>query len=83
MVFDRETFRRARTQRGITLEELARDTRLSLSGLKKLQAGHRKNPRPDTCRRIAHRLGLPYGDLWTTTHHDHTTEDQDAAQAVA
>lgn len=83
LAFDREAFRRARQMHGLTLAELARDTGKSLSGMKKLQAGQRITPTADTYRRIITRLGLPYGALWTTAHHEHTMEGQDGAQTVA
>lgn len=83
LTFDREAFRDARTRAGLTLADLARAIGRSESGLKKLQAGHRTAPSADTYRRIIARLGLPYGDLWTTMHHDHTTEGSHGTQNVA
>lgn len=64
MIFDREAFRTARRRAGLTLADLARDTHMSLSGMKKLQAGHRTRPQPETYRKIVWRLGLPPGSLW-------------------
>lgn len=66
-VFDREAFRTARLRAGLTLADLARDTHMSLSGMKKLQAGHRTRPQPETYRKIVWRLGLPPGSLWIST----------------
>jgi transcriptional regulator with XRE-family HTH domain len=51
----------ARSSRGISLAELARRTRLSVSYLSMLERGDRKDPTLTTIEKIAIALGVPVG----------------------
>lgn len=55
--------RKWRVDKGLTLQELADLTGLSVSGLSRLERGQRQ-PRPLTRVRIARRLGVPVGELF-------------------
>ena len=55
--------RRARRDRGLTQEELARRANISLNGLAQLEQGGRTDPHYSTLSKLAVALGVSVGEL--------------------
>jgi XRE family transcriptional regulator, fatty acid utilization regulator len=55
--------RRLREEKGITVEELAKKSGISLTTIRVVERGAR-NPRGDTIARLAKPLGLTFDEVW-------------------
>jgi transcriptional regulator with XRE-family HTH domain len=63
MTLDTGTLKRLRTQAGLTQQELANRSGLSMAQIMALEQGKRANPRLDTLRKLAAGLGCTVGEL--------------------
>jgi transcriptional regulator with XRE-family HTH domain len=63
MTLDAETMKRLRTQAGLTQQELASRSGLSMAQVMAMEQGKRNNPRLDTLRKLAAGLGCTVGQL--------------------
>ncbi|BFD25318.1 MAG: helix-turn-helix transcriptional regulator [Dysgonamonadaceae bacterium] len=58
-----DNFKKIRTEKGYSLEKIARFADLSLNTVVKIQSGVNKNPTIETLSKIAKALGVSVGDL--------------------
>jgi transcriptional regulator with XRE-family HTH domain len=63
MTLDADTLKRLRTQAGLTQQELATRSGLSMAQVMAMEQGKRDNPRLDTLRKLARGLGCTVGEL--------------------
>jgi len=63
MTLDANTLKRLRTAAGLTQQELAARSGLSMAQIMALEQGKRDNPRLDTLRKLAVGLGCTVGEL--------------------
>lgn len=58
-----DNFKKIRTEKGYSLEKIARFADLSLNTVVKIQSGVNKNPTIETLSKIAKAIGVSVGDL--------------------
>ncbi len=64
---DIEIYKKTLKEKGMTYEDLAQKTGLSLGGIKRIMAGIAKYPRIDTIEMIEHALGLDQQEIITSS----------------
>jgi transcriptional regulator with XRE-family HTH domain len=63
MTLDADTMKRLRNRAGLTQQELATNSGLSIAQIVALEQGKRDNPRLDTLRKLAAGLGCTVAEL--------------------